>query len=101
MATKVQSVRVEIYDQVYNLRTDSGEQYTKELAQSVDSTMRAIGDQTKSYDSVKLAVLAALHFADECHRMKTRYERLQGAVAEKAVRFTEALEEGLEDSRVA
>lgn len=101
MASKTLAVRVDIYDQPYNLRTDSDESYTRQLAQQVDTTMRTIGEQTKSYDSVKLAVLAALHYADECQRLKQRYERLQGAVAEKAVRYTEALEEGLEDSRVA
>lgn len=101
MSSPMQTVRVEIYDQPYNLRTDSDERYTQDLAQKVDATMRAIGDQMKSYDSVKLAVLAALHFADEYHRMQERYERLQDAVAERAVRFTEALDEGLEDTRVA
>ena len=101
MTGKMQTVRVEIYDQPYNLKTDSGEQYTHDLAQAVDTTMRTIGDQTKSYDSVKLAVLAALHFADECHRLKERYGQLQEAVAEKASRLTLALEDGLENSRVA
>ena len=101
MTGKLQTVRVEIYDQPYNLRTDSGEQYTHNLAQAVDTVMRSIGDETKSYDSVKLAVLAALHVADECERVKERYGQLQDAVVEKAVRLAEALDEGLEKSRVA
>jgi cell division protein ZapA len=101
MAGKVQTVRVEIYDQPYNLKTDSGEQYTHDLAQKVDSTMRSIGDQMKSYDSVKLAVLAALHFADECTRLRERYGHLQEAVAEKAGELSDALDEGLRHSRVA
>ncbi len=101
MAGKMQNVPVEIYDQPYNLRTDSGEQYTQELARAVDATMRAIGEQTRSYDSVKLAVLAALHFADECQRFKIRYSHLQQAVTEKAILFTEVLDEGLEDSPAA
>ena|SRR5689334_19466032 len=101
MTGKLQTVHVEIYDQPYNLKTDSGEQYTHNLAQSVDAIMRSIGEETKSYDSVKLAVLAALHFADECERLKERYSQLQGAVADKAVRLADALGEGLENSRVA
>lgn len=101
MAGNVRTVRVDIYDQPYSLRTDSSEQYTQELARQVDTTMRSIGDQMKSYDSVKLAVLAALHYADECRRLRERYGRLQEAVAEKANRFTEALDEGLAKSRVA
>ena len=101
MTGKLQTVRVEIYDQPYNLKTDSGEQYTHNLAHAVDTVMRNIGDESKSYDSVKLAVLAALHFADECERLKDRYAQLQDAVADKAVRLAEALDEGLEKSRVA
>jgi cell division protein ZapA (FtsZ GTPase activity inhibitor) len=101
MAGKMQTIRVEIYDQPYNLKTDSGEQYTHELAQAVDAIMRTIGDQTKSYDSVKLAVLAALHFADECQRLKERYGQLHEAVADKAVQLADALDQGLEQSRVA
>lgn len=98
MAGKIQSIRVQIYDQAYSLRTDTGEQYTQALAQAVDAAMRSIGDQTGSYDSVKLAVLAALHFADECQRLKLRYGQLQEAVAEKTLRLSEALDEGLAES---
>jgi len=53
------SVRVEIFDQVYNLR-GSDAAYILKLAEYVDSKMRAVSQQTATVDSVRLAVLAAL-----------------------------------------
>jgi cell division protein ZapA (FtsZ GTPase activity inhibitor) len=89
---KSQGIRVQIYDQFYQLRSESDDTYTRELAQSVDSTMRTIAEKTKTYDSLRLAVLAALHFADQCERNRERHERLSKAVAEKSVRLGKALD---------
>ena len=89
---KSQGVRVQIYDQYYQLRSESDDNYTRELAQSVDSTMRTIAEKTKTYDSLRLAVLAALHFADECERSRGRSETLSKAVAEKCARLGKALD---------
>ena len=85
-------VRVEIYDRVYQLRSEEGEAYTRRLAQSVDTIMRSIAEKTQTYDSLRLAVLAAIHFADECERSRERYETLSAAVTEKSLAFREALE---------
>ena len=92
MTEPSKGIRVEIYDRVYQLRSETGESYTRRLAQSVDTVMRSIAEQTQTYDSLRLAVLAALHFADECERTKQRYETLSAAVSEKSAAFREALE---------
>ncbi|MGH9492743.1 MAG: cell division protein ZapA, partial [Terriglobales bacterium] len=62
--TSDDSVRVEIYDQTYNLR-GSDPQYIKKLADYVDGKMRTVAQQTSTVDSLRLAVLAALNIADE------------------------------------
>jgi cell division protein ZapA (FtsZ GTPase activity inhibitor) len=92
MADPSKAIRVEIYDRVYQLRSEAGESYTRRLAQSVDTVMRSIAQKTQTYDSLRLAVLAALHFADECERSRERYETLSTAVAEKSLAFRTALE---------
>jgi cell division protein ZapA len=89
---KSQGIRVQIYDQYYQLRSESDDSYTRELAQSVDSTMRNIAEKTKTYDSLRLAVLAALHFADECEQSRRRYDRLSQAVLEKTARLAKTLD---------
>ena len=92
MAGKSEGIRVQIYDQYYQLRSESDDTYTRELAQSVDAAMRAIGEKTKTVDSLRLAVLAALHFADECERLRQRHSRLNQSVAEKSLRIAKALD---------
>ena len=92
MAGPSQGIRVEIYDRVYHLRTDSEQDYTQRLAQAVDATMRSLAGKTHTYDSLRLAVLAALHFADECEQLRDRYEKLNAAVSEKSLAFQQVLE---------
>ena len=58
------SVRVEIYDQVYHLRGESQDVQAQELARYVDERMRAVAEVTGAVDSLRIAVLAALHLAD-------------------------------------
>lgn len=95
MAGKPQGIQVKIYDQAYQLRSDSGEDYTRQLAKSVDGAMRTIAEKTHTYDSLRLAVLAALHFADKCERLREQHDQLQQAVVQKTQRISEALEAAL------
>ena len=67
------SVRVEIFDQAYNLR-GSDANYIMKLAEYVDAKMRAVAKQTQTVDTVRLAVLAALNIADEYHLLKRNQE---------------------------
>ncbi len=92
MTAPPKGIRVEIYDRAYQLRSEADESYTRRLAQSVDTIMRAIAEKTQTYDSLRLAVLAAIHFADESQRARERYEALSAAVSEKSLAFREALE---------
>jgi cell division protein ZapA (FtsZ GTPase activity inhibitor) len=98
MPVKTQGVRVDIFDQSYTLRSDSDEQYTQELARSVDEVMRSIAEKTRTFDSLRVAVLAALHFADECERLRERHSKLEAAVVEKTARCTRVLDEALKQA---
>ncbi len=57
-------VTVEIYDQVYHL-SGQDPQHIRALAARVDEKMRAVAAQSHTADSLRVAVLAALNFADE------------------------------------
>lgn len=60
----VEYVTVEIYDQTYHLSgQDAG--HLRRLAAQVDAKMRAVAEQGRMADSLRVAVLAALNFADE------------------------------------
>jgi len=93
------SVRVEIFDQGYNLR-GSDPDYILKLAEYVDAKMRAVAEQTNTIDTVRLAVLAALNIADEFHLLKRRAEGGTTNYRQRANKLVDALDEVLADSRV-
>jgi cell division protein ZapA len=93
------SVRVEIFDQVYNLR-GSDPDYILKLAEYVDGKMRAVSEQTATVDSVRLAVLAALNIADEYHLLKRTLQTPPPEVRQRASRLVSALDEVLRDNRL-
>ncbi|HZQ22380.1 MAG TPA: cell division protein ZapA [Terriglobales bacterium] len=90
------SVRVEIFDQAYNLR-GSDPDYILKLADYVDSKMRAVAEQTATVDSVRLAVLAALNIADEYHLLRRKLEGAPNDYQKRAHQLANALDEVLED----
>src|ERR1700694_193450 len=92
------SVRVEIFDQVYNLRGSDAD-YILKLAEYVDAKMRAVSEQTATVDSVRLAVLAALNIADEYHLLKRGVEMPSPDVRRRAIKLASALDEVLQDTR--
>ena len=92
------SVRVEIFDQVYNLRGSDAD-YILKLAEYVDMKMRAVSEQTATVDSVRLAVLAALNIADEYHLLKRRLDTTPPEVRQRKSRLESALDEVLQDTR--
>ena len=92
------SVRVEIFDQVYNLR-GSDPDYISKLAEYVDTKMRAVSEQTATVDSVRLAVLAALNIADEYHLLKRQLASPPQEVRQRTSKLESALDEVLQDTR--
>jgi cell division protein ZapA len=92
------SVRVEIFDQVYNLRGSDAD-YIIRLAEYVDMKMRAVSEQTATVDSVRLAVLAALNIADEYHLLKRQLEAPSPEARQRASKLASALDEVLQDDR--
>lgn len=96
----VNSVRVEIFDQPYNLRGTDPD-YIFKLAEFVDGKMRAVSEQTSTVDSLRLAVLAALNIADEYHLLKRKYDSISKDMNQRTSSLESALDEVLKDSRLA
>lgn len=70
---------VQIYDQAYRLSGPDPEQ-VRQLASIVDARMRAVADSSRTVDSLRVAVLAALNLADELTRAEERIKQLQGGL---------------------
>jgi len=94
------SVRVEIFDQAYNLR-GSDPEYILKLAEYVDNKMRAVAEATNTIDTVRLAVLAALNIADEYHLLKKKQDGGATDYQKRAHQLAKALDEVLRDNRKA
>ena len=94
------SVRVEIFDQAYNLR-GSDPEYILKLAEYVDTKMRAVAEATNTIDTVRLAVLAALNIADEYHLLKRRQDGGSNDYLKRAHLLSNALDEVLDEKRQA
>jgi cell division protein ZapA len=94
------SVRVEIFDQAYNLRGSDAD-YIVKLAEYVDAKMRAVAEQTNTVDTARLAVLAALNIADEYHLLKRNQEGGAVDILKRAHHLSDALDEVLEEKRRA
>ena len=87
---KPQTIEVEIYDQKYSivLKTPLPETEIRKLADEVDSRMREIAIQANTPDSLKAAILTALHLVQE-------YKELQRKCDQKTEEFSRALEKVL------
>ena len=94
------SVRVEIFDQAYNLR-GSDPEYILKLAEYVDAKIRAVAEATNTIDTVRLAVLAALNIADEYHLLKKRQDVGPTDYLKRAHLLSNALDEVLGEKRKA
>src|SRR2546421_8563456 len=90
--TAAPTIRVEIYNQTYNIRSDGDSEYLTRLADFVDSRMREISSGTLTVDSLKVAILAALHIADELHRLKQTYEQADTQLAARSSECAEMLD---------
>lgn len=86
------TIRVEIYNQTYNIRSDGDSEYVTGLAEFVDSRMREISSGTLTVDSLKVAILAALHIADELHRLKRLHEQADSQLAARSSECAEMLD---------
>src|ERR687886_2223744 len=91
-AATTPTIRVEIYNQTYNIRSDGDSEYITQLAEFVDARMREISSGTLTVDSLKVAILAALHIADELHRLKRLHEQADSQLAARSAECADMLD---------
>jgi cell division protein ZapA len=85
-------VKVQIFGQTYSIQGELDGKYVQRLAKYVDEKMHAIADVTKTVDTQKVAVLAALAIADELHslqRDRGDHEELMREQAERCLTLVE------------
>lgn len=85
-------IRVEIFNQTYSIRSDGDNEYIQELADYVDRKMREISSGTMTVDSLKVAILAALHIADEHFQMVQSQRNSDSQLAARSGECSEMLD---------
>ena len=94
---KPRSIDVEIYDQKYTivLQTAMDEREVRALASELDGRMREIAAVASSADSLKVAVLTALHLVQEFRELKKNCEKNDALIRTKTNEWSRTLEQVL------
>jgi cell division protein ZapA len=92
-------IPVEIFGETYKVRGDEDRGYIADLARYVDAKMKSITEASRTGDSLKVAILAALNIADEYFKLQRKHEDSRIRVAEQANELTEVLDEVLGEDR--
>src|SRR4029434_3272799 len=93
------TIKVEIYDQAYTVRSDGDPEYLRQLAEYVDERMREISSGTLTVDSRKVAILAALYIADELHQLQKMHDQADEQLATRSAECSEMRDRLLKPER--
>ena len=85
------STRVQIFGSDYHVRAETDPEYIKSVAAYVDAKMREIAETQSLVSSTKVAILTAIHIADELFQERRKREQNMNDVAERALQISEVL----------
>lgn len=91
-------MKIQIYDQTYNINSGQSDEYLREVAAYVDGKMHGIADATHMADSLKVAVLAALNIADELFTIRERQQQIEGPLRKRVEKCVSLVEKAIERS---
>jgi cell division protein ZapA (FtsZ GTPase activity inhibitor) len=91
----VRRIDVEIYDQKYSivLQSPMDEREARRLADELDTRMRNIAAVSSTADSLKIAVLTALHILQELQDVKRDSEKDDALIRRKSDEWVHVLEQ--------
>lgn len=81
---------VEIYGQTFTVTSEDDEQYVRNIAAVVDQRMRQMAGSTKGTVPLRVAIMAALSFADELETAKSD-QQATVVIEEEAERISSRL----------
>jgi cell division protein ZapA len=85
------STRVQIFGSDYHVRGEADPDHIRDLAAYVDAKMHEIANDQSLVSSTKVAILTAIHIADELFQERLERQRSVDAVAERALHLSEPL----------
>ncbi len=88
----MESVQVEIFGQVYNIKGKDDAASIRDLAAFVDTKMKEVQKGTGTADPLRVAILSALTIADELCRLREQNAVLETAAENVVQRLLELTE---------
>jgi cell division protein ZapA len=85
------STRVQIFGSDYHVRGEVDPDYIRTLAAYVDVKMSEIATDQSLVSSTKVAILTAIHIADELFQERRQREQTVNDVADRALQISEVL----------
>ena len=92
MSSDAHTVRVTIFGEDYQIRTDLGEEYTRECARYVDDAIQEAHVGGHVAEPHKAAILAALKITDEMFRARAEAAGLSEKVRDRVLDLVARLE---------
>ncbi len=90
----MKGVNVEVMGQNLFVASDADDDWVRSVAGAVDERIKAIRAGSQTANSVNLAILAALNFADELERLRRQHQELIQQIEAMTMRLADAMEVG-------
>ncbi len=87
-------VNVEIMGQNLVVASDADDNWVKAVAEAVDEKIKAIRASSRTVNSIDVAILAALNFADELERLKREHREMLEHIQALSKRLSASIETG-------
>jgi len=88
----MRGVSVEIMGQNLVIASDAGDDWVRAVAETVEEKIKDIRAAGQTVNSINLAILAALNFADELGRLRERHGQLIARLEAMNQRLCSAIE---------
>ncbi len=85
-------VSVEIMGQSLVVASDADDRWIKAVAEAVDEKIKALRANGRGVDSINVAIMAALNFADELERLKREHQELLARIEALSRRLSASIE---------
>lgn len=87
-------VNVEIMGQNLVVASDADDNWVKAVAEAVDEKIKAIRASSRTVNSIDVAILAALNFADELERLKREHREMLDHIQALSKRLSASIAAG-------